>query len=76
MKLETSVVFFYSGGILAGPARALIIDPTTVHPILLSGRFNFLGSSHNAWHIGIIIAFMYMQISMWTMMNYRNEQPC
>lgn len=43
---------------------------------LLSGCFNFIGSSHNAWHIGIVAAFVWMQVSLWRMMMYRKLRPC
>ncbi|XP_045213790.1 progestin and adipoQ receptor family member 3-like isoform X1 [Mercenaria mercenaria] len=40
------------------------------------GYFNFVGSSHNAWHIGIVAAFVWMQVSLWKMITYRKQNPC
>ncbi|KAL4240114.1 Progestin and adipoQ receptor member 3 [Mactra antiquata] len=40
------------------------------------GWFNFIGSSHNLWHMGIVVAFVWMQTCLWIMMDYRKHHPC
>ena len=43
---------------------------------VFSGSCNYVGSSHQIWHVGIVVAFMWMQYCIWKMMSYRKEHSC
>ncbi|ELU02271.1 hypothetical protein CAPTEDRAFT_138960 [Capitella teleta] len=40
------------------------------------GRFNFIGSSHQMWHVVVVVAFVWWHHSGQLLLMYRLGQPC
>lgn len=43
---------------------------------VLTGQLNYLGASHQLWHVLVVVMFYWWHQTAIYIMNYRHSQPC
>ncbi|XP_051955248.1 progestin and adipoQ receptor family member 3-like [Xyrauchen texanus] len=63
-------------GYMASAAAVLQLGLLRMRPRVSPGQLNYLGSSHQVWHILLVLMFYWWHQSALFITNYRHSHPC